>query len=91
MKKILLVTVLSLSRCFAGDIVQDSGGEYVGYVNGRMITTASGSYGGVILNRKMIVDNSSSYGGYVTGTGAVIDASGSTAGFIMNWADRDVE
>jgi hypothetical protein len=91
MKKILLLVALSLSHCFAGDIIQTSGGEYAGYINGRMITTASSTYGGVILNRKMIVDADSSYGGVVTRSGTIIDASQNTAGFISRWRDVDVE
>jgi hypothetical protein len=91
MKKILLVTALSLSRCFAGDIIQTAGGQYAGYINGRMITTASSTYGGVILARKMIVDADSAYGGIVTRGGTVIDASQNTAGFISRWKDVDIE
>jgi hypothetical protein len=91
MKKILLLVALSLGHCFAGDIIQTADGEYAGYINGRMITTASSTYGGVILNRKMIVDADSSYGGFVTRGGTVIDASQNTAGFISRWRDVDVE
>lgn len=88
---VVSVSALSLSRCLAGDIIQTAGGEYAGYVNGRMITTASSSYGGVILNRKMIVDADSSYGGVVTSGGTIIDESQNTAGFISRWRDVDVE
>jgi hypothetical protein len=91
MKKILLLVALSFGNCFAGDIIQTSGGEYAGYINGRMIITASGSYGGVILNERMIVTPESSYGGFVTGEGVVIGAPSNTAGFISNWDDRDVK
>jgi hypothetical protein len=91
MKKILLVTALSLSRCFAGDIIQTAGGQYAGYVNDEIITTASSTYGGVILNERMIVRPDSSYGGFVTSEGVVIGAPSNTAGFISDWDDRDVE
>ena len=89
--RVVALSALSFSRCFAGEIIQTSGGEYAGYINGRMITTASSTYGGVILNRKMIVDADSSYGGFVTRGGTVIDASQNTAGFISRWRDVDIE
>ncbi len=86
-----LIVVLTLMACksVAGDIIQTSGGTYAGYVNGRMITTSSSEYGGVILNGRMVVKPDSSYGGYITRNGAIIDESGNTAGFISRWEDRN--
>jgi len=88
-----LIVVLALVACktVAGDIIQTSGGAYDGYVNGRMITTSSSQYGGVILNGRMLVKPDSSYGGYITRNGAIIDESGNTAGFISRWEDVDVK
>ncbi len=79
-----LIVLLALIACksVAGDIIQTSGGAYAGYVNGRMITTESSEYGGVILNGRMVVKPDSSYGGYITGNGAIIDEAGNTSGFI---------
>ena len=86
-----LIVVLALLACksVAGDIIQTTGGAYAGYVNGRMITTESSEYGGVILNGRMVVKPDSSYGGYTTGNGAIIDETGNTAGFISEWEDRN--
>jgi hypothetical protein len=86
-----LVVLLALMACksIAGDIIQTSGGAYDGYVNGRMITTLSSEYGGVILNGRMVVKPDSSYGGYITRNGAIIDETGNTAGFISSWEDRN--
>ena len=86
-----LVVLLALMACksIAGDIIQTSGGAYDGYVNGRMITTSSSEYGGVILNGRMVVKPDSSYGGYITRNGAIIDETGNTAGFISSWEDRN--
>ena len=86
-----LIVLLALMACksIAGDIIQTSGGAYAGYVNGRMITTSSSEYGGVILNGRMVVKPDSSYGGYITRNGAIIDEAGNTAGFISSWEDRN--
>ena len=86
-----LIVVLALMACksVAGDIIQTSGGAYAGYVNGRMITTSSSEYGGVILNGRMVVKSDCSYGGYITGNGAIIDETVNTAGFISSWEDRN--
>ena len=86
-----LMAVLALMACksVAGDIIQTSGGAYAGYVNGRMITTESSEYGGVILNGRMVVKPDCSYGGYITGNGAIIDQTGNTAGFIFEWDDTN--
>ena len=86
-----LIVVLALMACksVAGDIITTSGGTYAGYVNGRMITTESSEYGGVILNGRMVVKPDSSYGGYITGNGVIIDQTGNTAGFISEWEDKN--
>jgi hypothetical protein len=88
-----LIVVLALVACktVAGDIIQTSGGGYAGYVNGRMITTESSEYGGVILNGRMVVKPDSSYGGYITRNGAIIDETEKTAGFISKWEKSDFE
>ena len=86
-----LIVVLALMACksVAGDIIQTTGGAYAGYVNGRMITTESSEYGGVILNGRMVVKPDCSYGGYITRSGAIINETGNTAGFISSWEDRN--
>ena len=86
-----LGVLLGLIACksIAGDIIQTSGGAYAGYVNGRMITTESSEYGGVILNGRMVVKPNCSYGGYITRNDAIIDESGNTAGFISSWEDKN--
>ena len=86
-----LGVLLGLIACksIAGDIIQTSGGAYAGYVNGRMITTSSSKYGGVILNGRMVVKPDCSYGGYITRNGAIIDETGNTAGFISSWEDKN--
>ena len=86
-----LIVLLGLMACksVAGDIITTSGGAYAGYVNGRMITTESSEYGGVIMNGRMVVKPDSSYGGYITRNGAIIDESGNTAGFISSWEDKN--
>ena len=86
-----LGVLLGLIACksVAGDIIQTSVGAYAGYVNGRMITTESSEYGGVILNGRMVVKPDSSYGGYITGNGVIIDQTGNTAGFISEWEDKN--
>ena len=89
--KLIVLLALVACRSIAGDIIQTSGGAYDGYVNGRMITTSSSEYGGVILNGRMVLKPDSSYGGYITGNGAIIDESGNTAGFISRWEDVDVK
>ena len=88
-----LIVLLALMACksIAGDIIQTSGGAYAGYVNGRMITTSSSQYGGVILNERMLVKSDCSYGGYITRNGAIIDETGNTAGFISKWKKSDFE
>jgi len=88
-----LIVVLALVACktVAGDIIQTSGGAYAGYVNGRMLTTSSSEYGGVILNGRMLVKPDCSYGGYITRNGAIIDESGNSAGFISRWEDVNVK
>ena len=85
------IVLLALMACksVAGDIITTSGGAYAGYVNGRMITTESSEYGGVIMNGRMVVKPDSSYGGYITRNGAIIDESGNTAGFISSWEDKN--
>ena len=87
--KLMVLLVLMACKTVAGDIIQISGGAYAGYVNGRMITTSSSEYGGVILNGRMVVKPDCSYGGYITMNGAVIDETGNTAGFISEWEDRN--
>jgi len=87
--KLIFVLALIACKSVAGDIITTSGGAYAGYVNGRMITTESSEYGGVILNGRMVVKPDSSYGGYITGNGAIIDETGNTAGFISEWEDRN--
>ena len=86
-----LIVLLALMACksIAGDIIQTSGGAYDGYVNGRMITTSSSQYGGVILNGRMVVKPDCSYGGYITRNGAIIDEAGNTSGFVSSWKDED--
>ena len=86
-----LIVVLALIACklIAGDIITTSGGAYAGYVNGRMVTTESSEYGGVILNGRMVVKPDSSYGGYINGNGSIIDEAGNTAGFISEWEDKN--
>ena len=86
-----LIVVLALMACksVAGDIIQTTGGAYAGYVNGRMITTSSSEYGGVILNGRMVVKPDCSYGGYITRNGAIIDEAGNTSGFISSWEDKN--
>ena len=87
--KLMVLLALVACKSVAGDIIQTSGGAYAGYVNGRMITTESSEYGGVILNGRMVVKPDSSYGGYITGNGAIIDETGNTAGFISEWEDTN--
>ena len=89
LKKLMVLLALMACKSIAGDIIQTSGGAYDGYVNGRMITTSSSQYGGVILNGRMVVKPDSSYGGYITGNGAIIDGAGNTAGFISEWEDKN--
>ena len=86
-----LIVVLGLMACklVAGDIITTSGGAYAGYVNGRMITTESSEYGGVMMNGRMLVKPDCSYGAYITGNGAIIDQTGNTAGFISEWEDKN--
>jgi hypothetical protein len=86
-----LIVLLALMACksIAGDIITTSGGTYAGYVNGRMITTSSSQYGGVILNGRMLVKPDCSYGGYITRNGAIIDEAGNTSGFISSWKDKN--
>jgi hypothetical protein len=83
----MVLLALMTSKSVAGDIIQTSGGNYSGYVNGRIITTQSSEYGGVILNGRMVVNPDSSYGGYITRNGAIIDEAGNTSGFISRWED----
>ena len=87
--KLMVLLALMACKSVAGDIIQTTGGAYAGYVNGRMITTESSEYGGVILNGRMVLKPDSSYGGYITGNGAIIDETGNTAGFISSWEDRN--
>jgi hypothetical protein len=89
--KLIVVLALMAGKSIAGDIIQTSGGGSAGYVNGRMITTESSEYGGVILNGRMLVKPDCSYGGYITRNGAIIDESGNTAGFISRWEDVNVK
>ena len=86
-----LIVVLGFLACksVAGDIITTSGGAYAGYVNGRMITTESSEYGGVILNGRMVVKPDCSYGGYITRNGAIIDEAGNTSGFISEWEEKN--
>ena len=88
LSKLIVLLALMAAKSIAGDIITTSGGTYAGYVNGRMITTESSKYGGVILNGRMVVKPDCSYGGYITGNGAIIDEIGNTAGFISEWEDR---
>jgi len=87
--KLMVVLALMACKSIAGDVIQTSGGAYDGYVNGRMITTSSSEYGGVILNGRMVFKPDSSYGGYITRNGAIIDETGNTAGFISSWEDKN--
>ena len=87
--KLMVLLALVACKSVAGDIIQTSGGAYAGYVNGRMITTSSSEYGGVILNGRMVVKPDCSYGGYITRNGAIIDETGNTAGFISSWEDKN--
>ena len=87
--KLMVVLALMACKSIAGDIIQTFGGAYDGYVNGRMITTSSSQYGGVILNGRMVVKPDCSYGGYITRNGAIIDETGNTAGFISSWEDKN--
>ena len=89
--KLMVLLALMACKSIAGDIIQTSGGAYDGYVNGRMITTSSSEYGGVILNGRMVVKPDSSYGGYITRNGAIIDEVGNTSGFISKWKKGDYE
>ena len=89
--KLMVLLALMACKSIAGDIIQTSGGTYAGYVNGRMITTSSSEYGGVILNGRMVVKPDSSYGGYITRNGAIIDEVGNTSGFISKWKKGDYE
>ena len=91
LKKLMVLLALMACKSIAGDIIQTSGGAYDGYVNGRMITTSSSEYGGVILNGRMVVKPDSSYGGYITRNGAIIDEAGNTSGFISKWKKSDYE
>ena len=89
LKKLMVLLALMACKSVAGDIITTSGGAYAGYVNGRMITTESSEYGGVILNGRMVVKPDCSYGGYITGNGAIINEAGNTAGFISEWEDTN--
>ena len=87
--KLMVVLAFVTCKSIAGDIIQTSGGAYDGYVNGRMITTSSSEYGGVILNGRMVVKPDSSYGGYINRNGVIIDEAGNTSGFISKWDERN--
>ena len=87
--KLMVLLALMACKTVAEGIIQTSGGAYDGYVNGRMITTSSSEYGGVILNGRMVVKPDCSYGGYITRNGAIIDETGNTAGFISSWEDKN--
>ena len=89
--KIIAISALMTCKSVAGDMIQTTDGTYAGNLNGKMLTTASNLYGGVILGGGMIVKPDCSYGGYVTSTGVIIDAAGNTAGFISNWRKSDDE
>ena len=87
----MVVFALMACKSVAGDIITTSGGAYAGYVNGRMITTESSEYGGVILNGRVVVKPDCSYAGYITGNGAIIDETGNTAGSVLlkpRWSTR---
>ena len=87
--KLMVLLALMACKSIAGDIITTSGGAYAGYVNGRMITTESSEYGGVIMNGRMVVKPDCSYGGYITRSGAIIYETGNTAGFSSSWEDRN--
>ena len=91
MKKILLVTVLSLSRCFAGDLTLDETGSYSGMLNGSVRATATGAYSGCVSRTGTLTDSYGAYAGRIATDGTMFDSWGRFAGRVSNWADRDVE
>jgi hypothetical protein len=90
MKKILLVTALSLSRCFAGDLT-DASGEYGGSAYRTSYSTSTGAYGGSIFRNGSLSDRSGNYAGYITRNGSIVDSKGAYGGFISRFKDIDVD
>jgi hypothetical protein len=91
MKKILLVTVLSLSRCFAGDLTVDEKGTYSGMLNGSVRATRAGAYNGCVSRSGILTDRYGAYAGQIVGDGTILDSKGRFSGRVLKWVDRDVE
>jgi hypothetical protein len=91
MKKILLVTALSLSRCFAGDLTLDETGTYSGMLNGEVRATRSGAYEGCVSRNGTLTDRYGAYAGQIVSGGTILDSRGRYSGTVSNWADRDIE
>jgi hypothetical protein len=81
MKKILLVTALSLSRCFAGDLLLDATGTYSGMLDRGIRTTKTGSIDGMVSrNRSWVSDRNGRFDGFITRDGTVFDSRGRFSG-----------
>jgi len=91
MKKILLVTALSLSRCFAGDLTLDETGTYSGMLNGNIRTTTTGAYNGYVFRNGSLTDKYGAYAGRIANDGTMFDSWGRFAGRVYNWSKPDVE
>ena len=90
MKKILLLVVLSLGYCFAGDLT-DATGNYGGSAYRTSYSTSTGAYGGSIYSNRNLSDSSGKYGGYITSNGSIVKADGSYGGFLSRFKDIDLE
>jgi len=81
MKKILFVTALSLSRCFAGDLLLDETGTYSGMLDRGIRTTKTGAINGMVSrNRSWVSDRNGRFDGFITRDGTVFDSRGRFSG-----------
>jgi hypothetical protein len=81
MKKILLLVVLSLGHCFAGDLLLDETGTYSGMLDRGIRTTRTGAIDGMVSrNRSWVSDRNGRFDGFITRDGTVFDSRGRFSG-----------
>ena len=88
--KTLSIICLFLSRCFAGDLLQDETGNYSGVLDRGTRTTRAGAINGLVSrNRDWVCDRKGRFDGFITRDGTVFDSRGRFSGLTDRLKDAE--
>ena len=79
--RVVALSIISLSHCFAGDLLLDETGTYSGMLDRGIRTTRTGAIDGMVSrNRSWVSDRSGRFDGFITKDGTVFDSRGRFSG-----------